>query len=90
MFIDVNFFILFWPYVIKTVAYIINLIITGLMIKNKQIIFYKAWFNKVPFIDHLRIWGLKVIIYISKEKRKSKLHSRGEYNIFIGYINILN
>ena len=29
-------------------------------------------------------------MYISKKKRKSKLYLRGEYNIFIEYINILN
>ena len=60
------------------------------MIKNKEIIFYKIWFNKVSFINYLRIWGLKVIMYISKKKRKSKLYLREEYNIFIEYINISN
>ena len=90
MFIDVNLFILFWPYVVKTVAYIINFIIIESIIKDKQIISYKIQFNKVFFINHLRIWGLKVIIYISKKKRKSKLYLRGEYDIFIGYINIFN
>ena len=29
-------------------------------------------------------------MYIPKKKRKSKLHLRRKYDIFIGYINILN
>ena len=60
------------------------------MIKNKRIIFYKAWFNKVFFINYLRIWGLKVIVYIPIKKRKSKLYLRKEHDIFIEYINISN
>ena len=60
------------------------------MIKDKQIISYKIWFNKVSFINYLRIWGSKVIIYIPKKKRKSKLYLRKEYDIFIEYINIPN
>ena len=90
MLIDANLFISFQPYVIKAIIYITNFIITGPMIKNKQIISYKAWFNKVPFINYLRIQRLKVIIYIPKEKRKSKLYPREKHNIFIGYTNIPN
>ena len=30
------------------------------------------------------------MVYISKKKRKSKLHPRKKYNIFIEYINIPN
>ena len=72
------------------VAYITNLTIIEFIIKDKRIIPYKAWFNKMLFINYLRIWGLKVIIYIPKKKRKSKLYPRKKYDIFIECINIFN
>ena len=87
MLIDANLPITFWPYAVTAAAYITNLTATGPMIDERRITPHQAWYNEVPSIDHLRIWGSKVVVHIPKKKRKSKLHPASELNIFVKYTN---
>ena len=45
---------------------------------------YEEWFGKKPNVSHLRIFGSKVIV-LDKQPHRSKLKTRGNEYILIGY-----
>ena len=68
--------------------YMRNRISDGPIIDNKIISPCEAYYNKTPSIDHLRIWGCRVFLYVKLKSlpgRKNKLIDRGRLGIFLSY-----
>lgn len=71
----------FWAEAVNTAVYTINL--TGKSSVEGKCP-YELFYNKMPDIKHLRVFGTKVYTHIPKEKRQ-KLDPRSESGIFVGY-----
>lgn len=73
----------FWPYAVRTAAYIINRLPASRRQRKSP---YEKMFNKAPVISHLRVWGCLVIIRIDYPKKNcGKFEAKGTRGVFLGY-----
>ena len=69
--------------------YIRNRISDGSTIDDKIISPYETYYNKTLSIDHLRVWGCRVFLYVKPKSlpgRKDKLIDRDRLEMFLSYI----
>jgi len=72
----------FWVEAVNTSNYVRNRMPTK---KLKGRTPFEAWTGKVPNVEHLRVFGCRVI-FRDRKIGKGKLESRGEEGIFLGYL----
>ena len=71
----------FWAEAVDTVCYLVNRSpSSALEDKTPQ----EVWTGKKPSLSHLKVFGCDAYVHVMKEKR-TKLDSRSERCIFIGY-----
>lgn len=70
----------FWGEAVRTANYLQNRLPTNITSKSP----YELWFNKVPNLAHIRIFGSMAYAAIPKEKRQ-KLDDKAKCLIFVGY-----
>ncbi|GJS32962.1 hypothetical protein Tco_0531344 [Tanacetum coccineum] len=68
----------FWGYTLKTVAHILNMVITKKVDKTP----YEIWDRKAPVLFYIRVWGCDVLV---KRTTPNKLKSRAIKCKFVGY-----
>ena len=71
----------FWAKAVNTSVYLLNRLPTK-SLKNKTP--YEAWYGVKPFVNHLKIFG-SICYYHVPEPKRSKLDSRAQKGILIGY-----
>ena len=71
----------FWVEVVETACYLVNRSPSSTL---EDKIPHEVWIRKKPFFSHLRVFGCDAYVYVLKEKR-TKLESKSERCIFIGY-----
>jgi hypothetical protein len=73
----------FWPFAVKTAAYILNrTVITGAQVTPHQL-----FTGKEPEFNRLWLFGCIAYMLIPKEVRRNKIQARAEECIFLGYSN---
>jgi hypothetical protein len=73
-----------WEEATRTTMYVQNrLSHSALGLKTPE----EMFFGKKPEVNHLKIFGCPVFVYISKEKR-TKLDPSGKMGIFVGYCEV--
>ena len=77
----VKLFIFFWGEAIRTIVDLINL---SFSISLQNDMPERVWIGKDTLYDHLRVFGYRVFIYISKNDR-SKFDRKSKQHIFLGY-----
>ena len=71
----------FWVEAVNTYVYLLNRLPTK-SLKNKKP--YETWYGVKPSINHLKIFG-SICYYHALEPKRSKLDSRAQKGILIGY-----
>eukprot|EP00253_Pinus_taeda_P007154 PITA_07154 len=71
----------FWAEAVDTACYLVNRS-PSLALEDKTP--QKVWTGKKPSLSHLRVFGCDAYVHVPKEKR-TKLDSKSEKCIFIGY-----
>ena len=71
----------FWAEAVNTSVYLLNRLPTK-SLKNKTP--YEEWYGVKPFVNHLKIFG-SICYYHVPEPKRSKLDSRAQKGILIGY-----
>ncbi|KAA1072195.1 hypothetical protein PGT21_050324 [Puccinia graminis f. sp. tritici] len=72
-----------WAEAVNTAVYLLNR--TPCVSVNSDCP-YTLWFGTAPRLDHLRIFGCKVVFHLEKKWRKSKFNSSGSEGIMLGYV----
>jgi len=81
----------FWVEAAETDVYIRNLVSNGPEIDGVKVSPEEAFTGTKPSIDHIKVWGCKVISYLNPKSlpqsgRQDKLMDRGRIGVFLGYI----
>jgi hypothetical protein len=78
----------YWGYAAQTFVYLKNRSPHSAIFQSTP---YEKWFNKIPNLEHVRIWGSVCYVMIPQEKRTgagSKLLPKSTKAIFVGYSEI--
>ena len=73
----------FWFYAVDTTAYLSNRLPKAS--NPGHVSPLQAYTGCLPNLKHLRKWGCKAFLHVSKERRTSKLQPRALVGIFVGY-----
>ena len=74
----------FWSKIARYKNYLRNRLLYG--VRESKLLFERRY-NKRPDLSKEKIFKCVCLIYISKDKRESKLHPRGYEAIYIEYIS---
>jgi hypothetical protein len=85
----------FWCYAAETICYYRNRIEIPYelsKILNKEISPEELWTGKQPEVNHMRVWGCKVISYVDPDSlpvgtKNRSLADRGREAVFVGYVD---
>lgn len=70
-----------WAEAVDMACYSINRL-SSMALVNETL--YEVWADKNPSLSHLRVFGCEAFVHVPREKR-SKLDSKSEKSIIIGY-----
>lgn len=76
----------FWAEAVNTAVHVLNRSGTSNVADKSP---YELWYNKPSKIEHLRIFGSEVFVYVPKEKRR-KFDPKAARRVFVGYDNNSN
>ena len=71
----------FWAEAVSTAVYVLNRTGKSSVVGKSP---FEIWFNAIPKLDHLRIFGSEVYVHVPKERRQ-KWDSKSEKCVFVGY-----
>jgi hypothetical protein len=78
-----NVKLMFWTDAVLCAVYVKNRIPSHTLGNNTP---YEMWYNHIPLVIHLRVFGSTYYALIPKEQR-NKLGARSQKCIFLGYSN---
>jgi len=70
---------------VKAAAYLKNRSLANTVERKTS---YEIFFNTKPYVKNLRIYGSRIFVRVSEEKRKSKWDKKTELEVLLGYTEV--